>query len=165
MVAASAAPRREPYKTFRVTAHGGNKLPDTTQEAYNLAKKVLNEIASDVRAASVTMQRSTHGAGPVKAKPTALVISLLPVDACTVKPMLWDKAVQDRLFAAGWRVSTHLPSDEFKAKQALWAQYGVQMRAWVNAGKPLIYGDRHQSVSVEGAQVLKLPQLHAVTRT
>ena len=88
-----------------------------------------------------------------------MVVSLLPVDACTVKPLLWDKAVQERLHRAGWRVSMHLPPHEFKTKQALWALHGKQMRAWVDAGKPLVYTDRHQAVNVEGGAVLKLPQL------
>jgi len=56
-----------------------------------------------------------------------------------------------------------LPQDEFKAKQALWGQFGKQMRAWVTDGKPLIYSNRHQSVTVEGGEVLKLPVVIVAT--
>jgi len=92
-----------------------------------------------------------------------VIISVLPGDACSLKPLLWEKHVQDKLHGAGLRVSTHLPQDEFKSKQALWGQFGRQMRAWVTDGKPLIYSNRHQSVTVEGGEVLKLTPVNVAT--
>ena len=152
-------PMRQPelFKAFRVTSHGAKQLPTSTQEALKLAESVLNDINTEnkIRAADVSIQRRKHD-GLSKGKPQAVIISVLPGDAFTRKPMLWEKHVQDKLHRAGLRVSIHLPQDEYKAKQALWGQFGRQMRAWVTDGKPLIYSNKHQYVTVEGGEVLKL---------
>ena len=154
----------EPYRSFRVTSHGAKQLPTTTHDALKFAEGVLNGINKDnkIRAADVSIQRSKHE-GLSKGKPQAVIISVLPGDACTLKPLLWEKHVQDKLHGAGLRISTHLPQDEFKSKQALWGQFGKQMRAWLTDGKPLIYSNRHQSVTVEGGEVLKLPVVIVAT--
>lgn len=159
-------PMRQPelFKAFRVTSHGAKQLPTTTQEALKFAENVLNDINTEnkIRAADVSIQRSKHE-GLLKGKPQAVIISVLPGDACTLKPMLWEKHVQDKLHGAGLRVSIHLPQDEYKAKQALWGQFGRQMRVWVTDGKPLLYSNKHQSVTVEGGQVLKLQPPNVAT--
>ena len=154
----------EPYRSFRVTSHGAKQISTTTHDALKFAEGVLNGINKDnkIRAADVSIQRSKHE-GLSKGKPQAVIISVLPGDACTLKPLLWEKHVQDKLHGAGLRISTHLPQDEFKSKQALWGQFGKQMRAWLTDGKPLIYSNRHQSVTVEGGEVLKLPVVIVAT--
>jgi len=151
-------PVPEPYKTFRVTSHGDTQLPNTTQEALKFAQKVLDDITAEgctIRAADVSVQRNQHGR---QGEPQAVIVSVLPSDAICVKASLWDRQVQERLHGAGLSVRTYLPQHEFKAKQALWRRFEGQMRAWVDEGKPLIYSNRHQSVTVEGGHMLHLHQ-------
>ena len=87
-------------------------------------------------------------------KTNAVVFSMLKADAHELKTHLWAEGTRQKLELLGWRMGTHLPAPEYQNKQALWVKHGQQMRAWVDAGKSLIYCNSHSSVSVAGDKVV-----------
>ena len=135
--------------TFRLTPCKGSTqgLPDTKAGAIKTIQAVLAEMTDQgvtLRAADARVQSND------KHKPMAVVFSMLKADAHELKTLLWADGTRHNLELLGWRMGTHLPAVEYQSKQALWVKHGQQMRAWVDAGKCLIYCNSHTSVSVVG---------------
>jgi len=138
---------------FRLTPCKGSTqgLPDNKAGAIKTIQAVLAEMTDQgvtLRAADARVQSND------KNKPVAVVFSMLKADAHELKARLWAEGTRQKLELLGWRMGTHLPALEYQSKQALWVKHGQQMRAWVDAGKSLIYCNSHCSVSVVGDKVV-----------
>jgi len=134
---------------FRLTPCKGSTqvLPDNKAGAIKTIQAVLADMTDQgvtLRAADARVQSND------KHKSVAVVFSMLKADAHELKTLLWAEGTRQKLELLGWRMGTHLSAVEYQSKQALWVKHGQQMRAWVDAGKCLIYCNSHSSVSVVG---------------
>jgi len=160
--AGKQAPQQQVVATsaFRLTPCKGHipgapkVVPDTKADAIKTIQGVLADMTDHgvtLRAADARVQNND------KNKPVAVVFSMLRADAHSLKAQLWAEGTRQKLESLGWKMAIHLPAVEYQSKQSLWVKHGQQMRAWVDAGKSLIYSNNHKCVAVVGVKgVLQL---------
>ena len=137
------------------------QLPlDNIDTASNMVDKLLQaaaDTASDSaapRAVDVRIQKSrvVPNGSMVGG---AIVFSVSPADARKLRAADRSPELKAKINAVlgAFRLRTHLPSDLYKGRQALWSQHTDKLKAAVAAKKFLHYNPTYTGVTIEGENV------------
>lgn len=141
-------------KTMRLTTN--KPLPPMAMEAINHAPRLLMHMGFDkeqINLMTITTQRK-HGSTEAERVTLAILVSM-PAEWAYVMPR--DVTYEE----ATWRIRPHLPSEEFKNRQALWAANLERLQAEVGAGKRLSYNRKYTQVCLEDGSTLSLPPVES----